>query len=103
VVLRCTRRALELLGVRAVTLTELPAANNDWYLNLLWLDRQKCLLLTRAGTVFSVFLAGVHKADLRPIGTFVVEAVEPELRSERLLPETFAQINPAHGSASRSR
>jgi hypothetical protein len=85
---------LDLLGGRAVTLTELPAAEDDWYLNLLWLDRQKCLLLTHAGTLFSVFLAGVHKADLRPIGACVVKAVEAELCSERLPPDTFGQLNP---------
>ncbi len=93
-VLRCTRRVLDLLGGRAVTLTELPAAEDDWYLNLLWLDRQKCLLLTHAGTLFSVFLAGVRKADLRPIGACVVKAVEAELCSESLPPDTFGQLNP---------
>ena len=93
-VLRCTRRVLDLLGGRAVTLTQLPPADDDWYANLLWLDRQKCLLLTHAGTVFSVFLAGVRKADLRPIGPYVVKAVEAELRSESLPPDTFGQLNP---------
>jgi hypothetical protein len=85
---------LDLLGGRAVTLTELPPAADDWYANLLWLDRQKCLLLTHAGTLFSVFRAGVGKADLRPIGAYVVKAVEAELRSESLPPDTFAQLNP---------
>ena len=93
-VLRCTRRVLDLLGGRAVTLTELPPADDDWYANLLWLDRQKCLLLTHAGTLFSVFLAGVRKADLRPIGPYVVKAVEAELCSESLSPDTFGQLNP---------
>jgi hypothetical protein len=85
---------LDLLGGRAVTLTELPPADDDWYANLLWLDRQKCLLLTHAGTLFSVFRAGVRKADLRPIGAYVVKAVEAELRSESLPRDTFAQLNP---------
>ena len=83
-VLRCTQRVLDLLGGRAVTLTELPPADDDWYANLLWLDRQKCLLLTHAGTLFSVFRAGVGKADLRPIGAYVLKAVEADLRSENL-------------------
>jgi hypothetical protein len=94
VVLRCTLRVLDLLGGRAVKLTELPPAGDDWYLNLLWLDRRKCLLLTHAGTLFSVFLAEVGKADLRPIGAYVVKAVGAELRSESLPPDTFGQLNP---------
>jgi hypothetical protein len=85
---------LDLLGGRAVTLTEPPPADDDWYLNLLWLDRRKCLLLTHAGTLFSVFRGEVGKADLRPIGAYVVKAVEAELRSESLPPDTFAQLNP---------
>jgi hypothetical protein len=94
VVLRCTRRLLDLLGGRALTLTELPPADEDWYANLLWLDRQKCLLLTHAGTLFSVFLPRVRKADLTPVGAYVVTAVEAELRSERLPLDTFGQFNP---------
>jgi hypothetical protein len=94
VILRCTGRVLALLGGHAVTLTEPPLSDDDWYLNLLWVDRQKCLLLTHAGTLFSVFVAGVRRADLRPIGPYVVKAVEAELRSESLPPDTFAQLNP---------
>jgi len=85
---------LDLLGGRGVTLTDLPSADDDWYLNLFWLDRQKCLLLTHAGTLFSVFLAGIRKADLRPIGAYVVKAVEAELRSESLPPDTFGRLDP---------
>jgi hypothetical protein len=94
VVLRCTRRLLELLGGRAVTLTDLPPAGEDWYANLLWLDRQKCLLLTHAGTLFAVFRARIRTAELRPIGPYVVKAVEAELRSENLPPDTFGQLKP---------
>jgi len=49
-VLRCTRKVLELLGGRAITLTEPPPTDDDWYLNLLWFE--KCFLLTHAGTLF---------------------------------------------------
>jgi hypothetical protein len=93
-VMRCTRRMLDLLGGRALRLTDLPPADDDWYLNLLWLDRRKCLLLTHAETLFSVFRAGVRAADLRPLGPYVVRAVEAELRSERLPPATFDQLDP---------
>lgn len=85
---------LDLLGGHAVTLTELPPTDDDWYVNLLWLDRQKCLLLTHAGTLFSVLVAGVRKADLRPIGPYVVKVVEAELRSESLPPDTLGRLHP---------
>lgn len=93
-IVRCTAKMLDLLGHRAVTLTESPPSDDDWYLNLLWLDRRKCLLLAHAGTLFSVFVAGVRKADLRPIGPYVVKAVQEELRSESLPPDTLGQLDP---------
>ena len=93
-VVRCTRRLLDLLGGRALTLTDLPPTDEDWYANLLWLDRKKCLLLTHAGTLFSAFPAGVRTADLRPLGPYVVNAIEAELRSENLPPDTFGRLHP---------
>src|SRR6266508_243150 len=44
---------LDLLGGCSVNLSEPPPTDDDWYLNLLWIERQKCLLLTHAGTLFS--------------------------------------------------
>jgi len=83
VVVRCTKKMLDLLG-REVTLSEPAPSDDDWYLNCPWIDRHKCLLLTHSGTLFSVFRAGVRVANLRPLGDYVVEAIETELRAERL-------------------
>ena len=75
-------------------LAEPPPTDDDWYVNLLWFDRQKCFLFTHAGTLFSVFVAGVRKADLRPIAPYVVRVVEAELRSENLPPDSLGQLDP---------
>jgi hypothetical protein len=93
VVVRCTKKVLDLLG-RDATLTEPTPSDDDWYLNLHWIDRQKCLLLTHSGTLFSAFRAGVRVADVRPLGDYVVEAIEAELRAEQLPASTFAQLGP---------
>jgi hypothetical protein len=93
VVVRCTKKVLDLLG-HDVTLTELAPSDDDWYLNLLWIERQKCLLLTHSGTLFSVFRAGIRVAEVRPLGGYVVEAIETELRAEHLPAGTFAQLDP---------
>ena len=92
-VVRCTKKVLDLLG-RDVTLTEPAPSDDDWYLNLLWIERQKCLLLTHSGTLFSVFRAGIRVEELRPLGDYVVEAIEIELRSEQLPAGTFAELDP---------
>jgi len=93
-VVRCTKRMLDLLGGREVVLGEFPPTDDDWYLNLLWIDRQKCLLLTHAGTLFSVFRVGIRSADLRPIGNYLVAAIETELRAESLPVDAFAELQP---------
>ena len=92
-VLRCTRRLLDLLGGRAVTCIDLPASDEDCA-NLLWFDRWKCLLLAHAGTLFPIFVADIRVADLRPVGPYLVDAVEAELRSEHLPADTFGRLDP---------
>lgn len=93
-IVRCTKKMLDLLGGRSVTVGEFPATDQDWYLDLLWIDRRKCLLLTHAGTLFSVFQAGVRSAELRPPGPYLMAAVQAELSAERLPPDTFGPLQP---------
>jgi len=83
VVVRCTKKLLDLLG-RTVTPTEQPPSGDDWYANLLWIDRRKCLLLVHADTLFPVVRADLRAGDLRPLGPYVVQAIEEELRAEGL-------------------
>jgi uncharacterized protein DUF6933 len=91
-VVRCTKKMLDLLGGRKLTISELPPTDDDWYLNLVWIERQKCLLLTHAGTLFSVFRGGIHVLDLRPLGDYLVDAIEAELRAEGLPADTFSEL-----------
>ena len=101
-VVRCTKKMLDLLG-REVTLSNPAPSDDDWYLNVLWIERQKCLLLTHSGTLFSVFRAGIRVADVRPLGDYVVEAIETELRAEQLPAGTFAQLDPTTFGSPRPR
>jgi len=64
VIVRCTKKMLDLLGGRSITLSELAPTDNDWYLNLLWIDRQKCILVTHAGTLFSADAGGLYRCDI---------------------------------------
>jgi hypothetical protein len=75
VVLRCTAKVLNLLGARTKDLVSMERSDDDWYANVLWLDRRKCLLTAHAGTLFSVFVPAVHKADLTPIGASVIDLI----------------------------
>jgi len=95
VVLRCTEKLAKLLGVRRSALAE-PATDgcSEWYGNLLWLDRRKCILITHAETLFSFLVADVFKADVCPIGPFLVSRVEFELATEELPVDLFGRLDP---------
>lgn len=92
-ILRCTARVLTLLGVRAAALAHVPSSDDDWYLNLIWIERRKCLLLTHAGTLFPVFAAHVRKGEITPIGPYIAGLIEEHLRSEGLAIETFGPLH----------
>jgi len=85
VILRCTAKALRVLGRDGATVhRDLASGVDDWYLNLLWVRRRKCLLLVHVGTLFPVFAWDVRVRDLRPVGPYVVSQIETALGDEGL-------------------
>ena len=66
----------------------------DWCLNLLWLERRKCVLLAHTGTLFSVFRPAIRKADLRDLRSLVTLMITTELEREGLPHHTFGQLPP---------
>lgn len=91
-ILRCTSKVLTLLRVSAPATVVAEPTEDDWYVNLIWVDRRKCLLVTHAGTLFSVFMPNVTAAGLRPIGPPVVATIESALRAEGLPVAAFGEL-----------
>lgn len=81
-VLRCTTKLQKVVGRPDPGTATLPIFEDDWYANLPWIGGRKCLLVTHAGTLFSVFVPDVRARDLRPLGTFVVPLVHDQLAAE---------------------
>lgn len=92
-ILRCTKRVLDLVGVGPRDLVTADPTDDDWYANLLWLDRRKHLLLAHAGTLFPVFVANVRKAGLLPLGQVAVRLIRDELAMENLPPEALGELD----------
>jgi hypothetical protein len=97
-VLRCTARLLGLLGVRRGELAIIAPARDDWYANLLWIERRKCLLLTHADTAFAVFVADVRARDVRPFGPYACRLIGEALAAEGLPADALGQLD---GGAAR--
>jgi len=91
VILRCTKKLLAVIGAGRAG-AGAPAADTDWYANLLWCERRKCLLLTQAATLFTAVQAGVTAAELRSTRHLVLDLIGRELASEGLPPDTFGDL-----------
>ncbi len=87
--LRCTTKLLELLGSRPGDLVTAEPDADDWYGDLFWIDRRKCVLLMHAGTMLAVFVPDVRRADLVPFGPTIVRHVEDALADEGLPPHAL--------------
>jgi hypothetical protein len=90
VILRCTKKLLEVL--KPAGLAEGAPNPEDWYANLLPVGGRKCLLLTHAATLFTVFEPNVRAAGLRDTRTTVTSLVARELAREGLPANTFGEL-----------
>ncbi len=92
-ILRCTKKLLTV--IRPPQLTDCTPDGEDWYANLLWLSGRKCLLLTHAATLFTVFEPDVQAAGLHDPGRLVTGLITRELLREQLPADTFGSLDPA--------
>jgi uncharacterized protein DUF6933 len=91
VILRCTRKLLAVIGSAVAGPAPAPDPE-DWYANLLWFDRRKCLLLTHSATLFTILEANVTASGLRATRQLVTGLIGRELRREELPPGTFGDL-----------
>jgi hypothetical protein len=89
-ILRCTKKLLHV--IRPEQLAATNPEGNDWYANLLFFDRRKCLLLTHSDTLFTIFEPDTRTSDLRATQALVEKLIERELTSEALPRGTFGDL-----------
>jgi hypothetical protein len=90
VILRCTKKLLDV--IRPEHLATQDPEDEDCYTKLLVLDRRKCLLLTHAGTLFTIFEPDVRASDLRATKNLIVALIERELLAESLPAGIFGDL-----------
>ena len=95
-ILRCTKKLFDV--IKPQQLADKAPDEEDWYTNLLWFDGRKCLLLTHAATLFTVFEPDVRAASLRDTGRLVTELIQRELLREQLSADTFGALDPEQRS-----
>ncbi len=92
VIVRCTARLLKLLAPDE--LTDAKPAPDDWYANLMWIDRRKCLLVVHADTLFSVFVADVRKPQLSTFGDYLAGTIATAIADEGLASDCLGPLDP---------
>jgi hypothetical protein len=104
-VLRCTKKLLAVIGpIRFTDPAPSPTPNDEeWHANLLWCEERKCLPLTHAGTLFTIFKADVRVADLRTTDSFVSGLIRCELINEVLPLDLFGDMYPAELMVAKAR
>lgn len=91
-IVRCTARLLKLLAPDE--LTDAEPAPDDWYANLIWIDRRKCLLVVHANTLFPVFVADVRKPQLAKFGHYIAGTIAKALADEGLASDCLGSLDP---------
>lgn len=100
--LRCTAKLLKLLSETRIP-EPAPTPFPEWYANLLWIERRKCLLFTQENTLFSFLVPNVKKADLSPIGPFFLQHLVSELANEGLPSDIFGPVDPTQIKLGKTR
>lgn len=69
-ILRCTGKVLKEMGVYKIALEDVQTNNHplqEWYVNLFYFNRKKCLLFTNAATLFSFVAHGISRSEIRDL------------------------------------
>ena len=93
-IVRCTAKLRGLLGAQAQAPADPAPSPGDWYAHLISVERRKCLLVTHAGTLFSVFRPDVRAGQLRPLGPYLVPQIRAELAAERFDEHALGELDP---------
>jgi len=100
VIVRCTTRLLKLLPPSE--LADAEPTPDDWYANLIWIDRRKCLLMVHADTLFPVFVADVRKPQLSKFADYLAGTVATALADEGLAADCLGPLDPAKVRVART-
>ncbi len=90
--LRCTAKALSFARIPRRDVATPEPDDDDWYANLLFIDRRKCLLVTHAATAFSAVALDVRAADGPNLRDLARDAIRRALAVERLAPDALGDL-----------
>ncbi len=93
IILHCTQKLLTELGTPL--LTDIPAdpeGLGNWYVNLIRIDRRKCLLFTNEKTLYSFLIPAVKKENLKNIVEEFLINLSYNLQAEGFSPGVINRV-----------
>lgn len=91
VILRPTAKAARL--IRVTPAADIEPGDDDWYLNVLWIDGRKTALLSHARTAFPILVPDIRVSDLRPLGHWLANTITQALAEENLPLDTLGSLD----------
>ncbi|MCD4652750.1 plasmid pRiA4b ORF-3 family protein [bacterium] len=98
---RCTGKVLKEMGVPKSDLEDVSGDCHplqEWYVNLFYFNRKKCLLFTNAATLFSFVAHGVSRSEIRDIESLFRKRLSKALYDEELKSDQMKSINDKLGT-----
>lgn len=92
-VLRCTAKLLKRSRQQPPQPAP-PACDDDWYANLISVERRNCLLICHAATLFAIFIPDVGAAELRRLGAHVVPRIHQQLTAAEFTADALGVLDP---------
>jgi hypothetical protein len=92
--IRCTKKLLKELKAKVpiAPAQTCDALLGDWYANLLWIERRKCVIFTSERTHLTFFVAGVIQDALRDFATFFRRGLRQLLEDEGFTPAVVERV-----------
>ena len=67
-ILCCTKKLINAYGLSVVENFTNNKTFSEWYANLIYIEKKKCILFTESKTLFSIILLDLKKSDIINIG-----------------------------------
>ena len=89
-ILQATKKVQEFIGIKTASIPDASDAFWCWHVNLFFINRKKCLLVTHTRSLYSVFLYGVVKKELPSLAQRIGATLKEQMRRDDF---TIAQIS----------
>jgi signal recognition particle GTPase len=95
-IIRCTQKLLAEVGTsnQAEAIADLEQSNplDEWYANLVFIDRQKCVVFINPATLFVAIAYGKRRDELRQLHQVFMESLRQALVTEQVEIEVIDRV-----------